>query len=389
MDHLIQTMMHLIRYEIMQEPLPETIREGLSGDALKSLYRLSKAHDLAHLVGAALDENHLLPQEAPVSEKFRRQTMMAIYRYQQLQYELNQICQTFEEAKIPFIPLKGSVLRQYYPQPWMRTSCDVDILVHESDLEKASGELVERLSYKQEGKGSHDIAFDTPIGMHIELHYDLIEEHVNDQSEQPMKNVWNSSYAKPNSVRHNMTDEMFYYYHVAHMAKHFVHGGCGIRPFLDLWILNHRMPYDEAKRKALLEEGGLLLFEQTAVKLSEVWLSNAGPDELTDTMANYILSGGVYGNTENRVAVQQQKKGGKFRYIMFRIFLPYSVLKFHYPVLQKHKWLLPFMEIRRWFKLIFKGGLKRSTNEMKINQSMSAEKQSETAWMMDQLGLTK
>ncbi|MBQ3640290.1 MAG: hypothetical protein II955_07195, partial [Clostridia bacterium] len=67
--------------------------------------------------------------------------------------------------------------------------------------------------------------------------------------------------------------------------------------------------------------------------------------------------------------------------------LPYRVLKFHYPILKKHKWLLPFMEIRRWFKLIFKGGLKRSTNEMKINQSMSAEKQSETAWMMEQLGL--
>ena len=182
MDNLIQAMMHLIRYEIMQEPLPREIREGLSGDALKQLYQLSKAHDLAHLVGSALDENRLLLQESIVSEKFRKQTMMAIYRYQQLQYELNQICQTFEEAKIPFIPLKGSVLRQYYPQPWMRTSCDVDILVHESDLEKASGELVERLSYKQEGKGSHDIAFDTPTGMHIELHYDLIEEHVNDQS---------------------------------------------------------------------------------------------------------------------------------------------------------------------------------------------------------------
>lgn len=382
-----QILFRLLNYEIMQEPLPKAIREGLSGDALKSLYRLSNAHDLAHLVGAALDENHLLPQDAPVSEKFRRQTMMAIYRYQQLQYELDQICKVLEEAKIPFIPLKGSVLRQYYPQPWMRTSCDVDVLVHESDLEKASRELVEKLSYQQANKGSHDIAFDTPTGMHIELHYDLIEEHVNDQSEQPLKNVWDYAYAKPNSVHYNMVDEMFYYYHIAHMAKHFVIGGCGVRPFIDLWVLNHRMPYDEAKRKALLEEGGLLPFEQTAVKLSEVWLSNAEPNELTTTMANYILSGGVYGNTENRVAVQQQKKGGKFRYIMSRIFLPYRVLKFHYPILQKHKWLLPFMEIRRWFKLIFKGGLKRSTNEMKINQSMSAEKQSETAWMMEQLGL--
>lgn len=387
MGNLIQTMMRLIRFEIMQEPLPESIRGGLSVDLLKSLYRLSKAHDLAHLVGSSLDKNDLLLNGSPVTNKFRQQTIMAVYRYEQQHYELDQICQTFEESKIPFIPLKGSVLRQYYPQAWMRTSCDIDVLVHNTELEKASRELVEKLSYQQASKGSHDVAFNTPTGMHIELHYDLIEEHVNDMSEQPLKNLWDYTFAKPNSVHYNMVDEMFYYYHVAHMAKHFVNGGCGIRPFIDLWVLNHRMPYDDAKRKVMLEEGGLLLFEQTAVKLSEVWLSDAEPDELNNTMANYILSGGVYGNIENRVAVQQQKKGGKFRYIMSRIFLPYSVLKYHYPILQKHKWLLPFMEVRRWLKLIFKGGLKRSTNEMKINKKITAEKQAEIAKMMVQLGL--
>lgn len=388
MDNLIQTMMHLIRCEIVQEPLPAELQAGLSEDTLKQLYRLSKAHDLAHLVGSALDENHLLPNDSPIADKFRKQVFTAVYRYQQLQYELEQISRALEEAHIPFIPLKGSVLRQYYPQSWMRTSCDVDILVHEADLEKASTVLLEKLSYQQNTKGSHDIAFGTPTGMHIELHYDLIEEnHINGKSEQLLKLVWDHAFCKPDSFHFYMTDEMFYYYHIAHMAKHFVIGGCGIRPFIDLWVLNHRISYDEEKRRKLLQEGGLLSFEQAAVKLSEVWLSDAEQNEVTNTMQKYVLSGGVYGNTENRVAVQQQKKGGKIRYIMSRIFLPYSILKFHYPILQKHKWLLPFMEIRRWFKLIFRGGFKRSANEMKINRMMSAEKQAETAKMMEQLGL--
>ena len=31
-------------------------------------------------------------------------------------------CAVLEEAKIPYIPLKGTVLRDYYPEAWMRTS---------------------------------------------------------------------------------------------------------------------------------------------------------------------------------------------------------------------------------------------------------------------------
>lgn len=391
MDNLIQTMMCLIRYEIMQEPLPEAIREGLSGDALKSLYRLSKAHDLAHLVGAALDENQLLLQEAPVSEKFRKQTMMAIYRYQQLQYELNQICNVLEEAKIPFIPLKGSVLRQYYPQPWMRTSCDIDILVHERDLQIAAIVLIEKLQYQllEKEKGRHDWSLYSPSGVHLELHFGLVEpgraNSANEILNQIWENVTRSSLQKEYHL--NLTDPMFYFYHIAHMAKHFEVGGCGVRPFIDLWILNHRMPYNENIRKELLKKGGLTSFEEAAVNLSEVWMNGTEPNELVITMQNFILSGGAFGNVENRVAAQQKKRGGKFRYILSRVFLPYSLMRLQYPVLKKHKWLLPIMEVRRWIQHIFSGGLKRSTNEIKINQSMSAEKQSETAWMMEQLGL--
>lgn len=361
--------------------LPDT-----SARFLSALYGLSKKHDIDHLVGDALIKNGLI-ENGDIKSKFQNEIFMAVYRYEQLTFSLNQICNVLEEAKIPFIPLKGSVIRQYYPEPWMRTSCDVDILVHEKDLEKVSSLLTEKLSYQEDGKGSHDITFYTPSGMHIELHYDLIEKNINVKSEQPLHNVWGYTYAKPNSTHYYMVDEMFYYYHVAHMAKHFVIGGCGVRPFIDIWVLNHRIPYNSEKRKQLLIDGGLFLFERASVRLSEVWFSGAELDETTKLMQDYILQGGVYGNVANRVAVQQQKRGGKVRYIISRIFLPYSVLKFHYSILQKHKWLFPFMEIRRWFKLIFKGGLNRSTNEMKINRTMSAEKQAETAKMMEQLGL--
>jgi hypothetical protein len=39
----------------------------------------------------------------------------AIFRYEQLTHEYETLCKTLEKGKIPFMPLKGSVIRKYYP----------------------------------------------------------------------------------------------------------------------------------------------------------------------------------------------------------------------------------------------------------------------------------
>ena len=59
------------------------------------------------------------------------------------------------------------------------------------------------------------------------------------------------------------------------MAKHFVStGGCGIRPFLDIWVLNHKIDFNREKREKLLSDGGLDVFAKQAELLSEVWFGN-------------------------------------------------------------------------------------------------------------------
>ena len=120
------------------------------------------------------------------------------------------------------------------------------------------------------------------------------------------------------------------------MAKHFVGtGGCGIRSFLDMWVLNHCVDFNQEKRETLLADGGLTVFAKQAALLSEVWFGAAGHTEITRQLETYILRGGVYGTTTNRVAVQQQKRGGKVKYALSRILIPYKVIRFHYPILQK------------------------------------------------------
>ena len=387
MEKTIRVMMDLIASEVCGMTIDRSQYE-LTDEELVKLYKLAKSHDLAHLVGDALINNDLIG-DGEIKAKFQKQIMLAVYRYEKINYELGRLRKVLNEAEIPFIPLKGSVIRQYYPEPWMRTSCDIDVLVHDEDLQRTVSYLSDNLGYRRESQNSHDISMFTQGGVHIEVHYDLVEDGRANSAAEVLKRAWNVAVKHDGcNYQYEMPDEMFYFYHIAHMAKHFVGtGGCGIRPFLDIWFLNHRIDFNREKREKLLSDGGLGVFAKQAELLSEVWFGNAEHTKITRQMEEYILRGGVYGTNTNRVAVQQQKKGGKVRYALFKIFIPYDVIKFHYPILQKHKWLTPIMEVRRWGKLIFCGHLKRTVNELKYNSTISDDAVAEAKTLLKNVGL--
>ena len=375
----------LLRSAICGTKLTEEERNDYSHDLLQDLLKISSKHDVVHLLVFGLKQNELISKENSDIEKY---ILKAVYRYERLRYEYENLCSAFEKAQIPFLPLKGSVIRKYYPEAWMRTSCDIDVLVHESDSEKAKAVLVEGYGYVYHGKGSHDISLFTPTNTHIELHYDLVEDGIANESAEVLKDVWcNAVVCDGFKYCYEMTDEMFYFYHVAHMAKHFEYGGCGIRPYIDLLILDSVQEADVEKRDKLLHQGDLLRFANAVRKLSRIWFTNEEYDLISKQMEDYILHGGVYGNTENRVMVQQQKKGGRVKYALSKMFLPYDIIKFDYPILQKHKWLTPFMQVRRWFKLIFCGHAKRSMRELSYNSNISRSQADEMKIFLDEIGL--
>ena len=271
-------------------------------DMLPEIMSLAQKHDVIHLIVFALKKNGLLDEG---NKNLESKMLIAVYRLEKLNYELTKLCAALEQSEIPFIPLKGSVLRQYYPEPWMRTSCDIDVLVHEEDLQRTVSYLSDNLGYRRESQNSHDISMFTQGGAHIEVHYNLVEDNRANSAAAVLRQIWNVAVKHDGcNYQYEMPDEMFYFYHIAHMAKHFVEtGGCGIRPFLDIWVLNHRVSFDREKREKLLSDGGLSVFAKQAELLSEVWFGNAENTEITKQMEEYILRGGVYGTNTNRIAV--------------------------------------------------------------------------------------
>lgn len=376
----------LIRAEILNAPLDEKVKNLITAENLSMLYTLSKRHDLAHLVGDALDKNGLLPDGSEAQKHFLKERNMAVYRYEQMRYELDCIYQTFENAKIPFIPLKGAVIRQYYPEPWMRTSCDIDLLVKETDLQAAIHVLKYKLGYRCDSIGAHDAQIYAPSGVHLELHYTLSKAEDKETLAEIFQTVWEYDKENPSYCR-KMSDAMFYCYFLAHTANHVREGGCGVRPFLDVHFLQRQADIDVVEREDVLQRAGLLKFAKEVEALAEFWFGGAETSNHNEDFAEYVLTGGVYGTMQNRVAVKTNIKQGKFRYLCSRIFLPYRELKFKYPRLQKWPILFPFYQVKRWFRLLKEDSRERSVRELKETTHGDVEKQQRVAKLLKDLDL--
>ncbi len=367
--------------------LNEKLDVQLSYDELEKLYELAEHHDLSHVVGNALIKTDSLSHDSDLYKKLQKKVMLAHYRFEKLNYDFQQVTNLLEEEQIKFIPLKGSVLRDLYPEKWLRTSCDIDILIEKHNLEKTTKILLDS-GFKKGEESPHDITFWTPSGSNIEIHHSLIEDEKVNNIDFILNQVWERTTLHSGySYWYDMSDEMFYFYHIAHMAKHLLFGGCGIKSFVDLWLLDNIEGVDSTKRNELLKQGNLLKFTQNAQILSKAWLEDAETGPAVKQLEEYVLRGGVYGTDKNRIIIQQQKNGGYVKYIISKIFLPYEQLKFQYPILKKYRWLTPIIEIVRWVGLIFGGKAKWNMKELKSTEGISEKGNINTENFLKEIGL--
>ena len=375
----------LITSAVSGQPLSAEDRALYAPAMLPGMTALARRHDLVHLLALGLKNNGLLSEG---SGELENEIFRAAARVEQMNFGLARIGEALETAQIPFLPLKGSVLRRYYPEPWMRTSCDIDVFVHEEDLDRALEALADGLAYQVGEISPHDVQIRTPQGLHMELHRNLIEDDRVNRASNVLTAVWDTAILRDGwRFWCEMPDELFYFYHIAHMAKHFENGGCGIRPFLDIWVLTHRVPHDRDKREKLLADGELTAFARHAERLTDVWFGSGTHDDTTRRLEQYILNGGLYGTLVNRISLQQVRRGGKLRYARSRIWLPYETLKVYYPSLDGKPALLPLYEAYRWGRLLFCGGVERSVNELRVSSGISEERSEAARLLLSELGL--
>lgn len=352
-------------------------------ELLPAVACLATRHDILPLVAVGLRRLNASLGDAAM-KPFRDAELVAVFRYQRLAYAYRQLSELLEDSEIPHIPLKGTVVRDYYPEPWYRTSCDVDVFVKETDLSRTVALLTEN-GYKRGIEGPHDVAFDAPNGIHIEIHFCLtntVYEHdsVYDGVFETATAVENKTYER------RLPPDVFYYHFIKHMALHFAYGGAAIRNYLDLYVMKTQLSFSATRYADILEKGGLLRFAEASEKLAFSWFQGAEYDGTAEMIEAYLLECGMYSQSKKRIAVEQTRSG-KLGRMLSRIFLPYSSMSMKYPSLKRVPFLYPFYLVRRWCGIIFCGGMRRSIREISNNMQVSREEVDFARQLFEKLGI--
>ncbi len=384
MDEAQTLTIELLRYAITGAPLSKETEKSVDDAVLESVYEISAEQGVSSIVGSALTELGLANEE--IKQAFFGFQLASIYNLERTEYELQKISELFENLEIKFIPLKGSVIRQYYPKPEMRESCDIDILIHKEDLDRACLALSEQLGYERRVSSPHDVGMFAPSGLELELHFSLYTAE--DDIKEIVDKVWDYASVCPAfKFRCELTKEFFLFYHFVHMSKHIINGGCGVRPFMDLYVLDKNWQYDKNELYKMLSKAGLDSLADTAYKTAHAWFEDADGDQTTALLEDYIFSAGIYGNLENQTATSLARSGSKFKNLMQKIFLPYDKLKVIYPVLMERPSLTPLYEVKRWKRIIFRDKASHQIEIMKYNAKMDDDKRQSVTMLLENLGL--
>ncbi len=358
--------------------------DSVSNDDIVAVCKMAKAHDLAHILKtgfAALK----IEVPASVSEKLDQLELLSIFRSEKMKYELASICELLSKESIPFIPLKGSVLRPFYPKENMRTSSDIDLFVKKNDIPNIQALFESKLSYKRSGQSRSEVSFMSKGGVHIELHFFDGDETTGDFA--GFENIFDIAEKKDDGAYH-LPDNIFLYYHISHMAKHFSNGGCGIRPFMDIYVMKHFMGIDLTEADALFEKYGYLKFARSVIALFSVWFESGSHTPLTAKIEDYIMNAGVYGSLENSGAAIQLRTGKKKSSLKRRIFMPYRNMKYYYPSVKICPVILfPLYQVRRWVRVLFRRGVKDITRKIKADISVTDEQVNDMSRLFSELEL--
>lgn len=302
-----------------------------------------------------------------LTEKLIKGEAKSVYDYTQRKVSLNELSDAFEQASISYIPLKGSVIRDYYQLPWMRTSSDIDVLIHKEDIDKAIKVLESNTDFKYLRRDRHDVHFVNKF-VHLELHFSF--EYSIDRIDDALSDPWNHVVTSKDSYECSFTPEYNMFYIITHAAKHFIqNGGIGIRPILDIYVLKTHTTFDEDIVRSFCKDAGVLGFYNTSSKLIDVWFNGDSHDEISKCFEDVVIKGGVFGTQRLKIVKNKRNDAGK-NYIGRRVFKTSDEIKRYFPKSRKHPILVPYYQVVRWKRMLTSDRSKEYVSEFKIANSI-------------------
>jgi segregation and condensation protein B len=184
--------------------------------------------------------------------------MRAAFVDQNQLYEIEQIRRCFLENGVDFMLLKGVWLKPLYPQSDLRPMGDVDILIKNEQYDIIRP-LMLQMGYREILESDHELIWDKPGVLHVELHKRLIPSYNKDYYAY-FGDGWRLAQPTAGS-EHDMRAEDQFVYLFTHYAKHYRDAGIGIRHLMDLHVFLKAKPdLDRHYMETELEKLQLLTF---------------------------------------------------------------------------------------------------------------------------------
>ena len=347
---------------------------------IKELFRMSAKHFIDALTGMTLKKAGVV-----LPKYWEERMVKAVRKVILFDAERKKLCAWMDRERIWYLPLKGIILKEYYPSIGMRQMSDNDILFDADAWERVEKHMLSE-GYETEsvGNGNHDVYQKAPVynfEMHrslygkghderwVEYYSDIKNRLLSDQpevvcdavygaSENTTANQTESANGGNSSCGYHMSDEDFYIYITSHAYKHYSGSGTGIRTLLDFYayLKAKEKTFDFDYIKAECRKLGISDFEKRNRRLCwKVFSSqqiydrasfeqSLSADEME--MLKYYLSSGVYGTFERMVANRMEKQTkadgkknlSKLSYYRHRLF---------------HKWLIPAYWFYRIVRMLF------------------------------------
>ena len=304
----------------------------------RNLLKLAKAHGILQYVALYADS---LPEAKQPDEKI--QEYLFSIMMQETARSANQLDavaemqDAMEHNGVYNLAVKGSVTKQRYENEILRTMGDIDLL-YKPDQHHMFKVLLEELGYGDYQEGRKNDTYSRKPFITVEAHRELVEAG-SDYAEY-YKDIWHMAQPKDGKqYTYEMRVEDELVFNIVHLAEHFKEGGAGIRFIIDVYVYS-RLDKDREYVKRELRKLGLNEFYYNILSLANYWFADGDSSELTEKLAAFILSGGVFGDKENSAALAVEE--GRAKHLLKVCFPDYKSMKSMFPWLEGKGVLLPY-----------------------------------------------
>lgn len=305
---------------------------------LEQLFEVCQKHILTACAAYALESAGVHNQDfTQAKEKAIRKNIL-------LDVERGKILNRLEQAEIWYLPLKGAILKDWYPKLGMRQMSDNDILYDMSRREDVLA-IMQDLDFKLAVSLEAVDEFVKEPVYNFEMHGELFMEYQVGGLADYYRGIKNRM-QKDDSSRfgYRFSLEEFYLFMLAHEYKHFTISGTGVRSLSDTYVFIKKFgsQLDWAYIRGELKKMGITEFEKNNRELAmKVFDRKKLTDEEKKLLDYYIFSG-TYGNQQNSVENALNRQGNsKMIYVLDRIFPSYEYMRSAVPWVRDRKHLLP------------------------------------------------